>query len=66
MTIINDFGKINPQDREAVISFIDEHFYEVGEELEKWVPDDWTRDPGFLERVQYREVGFVFFGDCVS
>ncbi len=43
---------------EAISSFVEDNFFEEGDELEEVVPDDWAEDPAFLESIadpDYRE-----------
>ena len=37
--------------REEILAFVNDNFFEEGNELEEWTPDDWTEEPAFLERI---------------
>jgi len=56
--IIKNFEKLlNSQDGsllsvEEIKKFVDEHFDEEGEELEHWLPEDWTPEPAFIANLR--------------
>ena len=41
---------LNPG-KEEILAFVNDNFFEEGNELEEWTPDDWTEEPTFLERI---------------
>ena len=41
---------LNPG-KEEILAFVNDNFFEEGNELEEWIPEDWIEEPAFLERI---------------
>ncbi|XP_036601060.1 trehalase [Trichosurus vulpecula] len=37
--------------RDHLITFVNEHFQDPGQEMETWIPEDWTPSPKFLQKI---------------
>ncbi len=42
----------NPYDKNQLIKFVNDNFYEVGSDLDDWIPDDYTDSPKFLNNIK--------------
>ena len=44
--------------RDEILAFVNDNFFEEGNELEEWTPGEWTEGPAFLERIVDPGTGF--------
>ena len=58
---------LNPG-KEEILAFVNDNFFEEGNELEEWIPEDWIEEPAFLERIVDPGIWFCernWYQDCI-